>query len=95
MIALTLAVCAAVFWNMVRHKDGPFPPPVQVSVKGGLESLKIFPGVGATFFVLPDGSLWIWGKPGGGNFTRARMPTRVGDGTNWVKALAMNNQEIE
>ena len=72
-------------------KDGPFPPPVQISISQSKTPLRVYPGVTGVFFVLPNGSLWRWGQTGGASFSRARMPQQVGTDTDWSVVLAPNN----
>jgi alpha-tubulin suppressor-like RCC1 family protein len=67
------------------------PPPAVVSILTSNAPIRIWPGVTGTFFVLPDGSLWEWGQPGGSVSPRIAVPARVGIGTDWVEAIAPNN----
>jgi alpha-tubulin suppressor-like RCC1 family protein len=76
---------------LLRRPDGPFPPAVQVSIAQSNAPLRVFPGPNGAFFVLPDGSLWRWGQPGGSQFSRARMPEQVGTNTDWTEARASNS----
>ncbi|HWI56661.1 MAG TPA: hypothetical protein VNZ22_05510, partial [Bacillota bacterium] len=78
-------------WLFLSRLHHPFPPPVQVTLSQSNAPVRVFPGVTGVFFILPDGSLWRWGQPGGSAFARARMPEPVGTNTDWVEALAANN----
>ncbi len=75
----------------VQVPTSKVPPPALVSILASNSPIRICPGVTGAFFVLPDGSLWEWGQPGGDISPRVAVPQQVGTGTNWVEALAPNN----
>ncbi|HWW03591.1 MAG TPA: hypothetical protein VNZ64_28060 [Candidatus Acidoferrum sp.] len=77
-----LVVCSARLW-LRPHPS--FPPPVAVAVTQNKGPLRVFPGVGGVFLILPDGSLWRWGEAGGSQLPRAAVPERVGTSSDWVE----------
>lgn len=85
-----VAVVLLLLWACVFSPDR-FPAPVVVSCGGSASNLSVNVGVGV-LMVLPDGSLWGWGQPGG-MYTSKRMsvPQRIGTDTNWLRAVACNN----
>jgi hypothetical protein len=64
------------------------PPPVAVSITQSYAPLKVFPVNEGAFFILPDGTLWRWGKTGAPEFARAPRPEQIGVNHHWVKIAA-------
>ena len=65
-------------------------PPVIVRLPGASTQVRMFPGVGGVFFVMPDGSLWRWGHTDGLTSSRAVTPQPVGTDHDWLQAVAAN-----
>jgi ABC-type transport system involved in multi-copper enzyme maturation permease subunit len=84
-----LAVCVAVTAVLlVRRGQQHFPPPVLVSITQSNAPFNIFPGGGSgVFFIMPDGTLWQWGKPGAPQAPRAAVPEQIGTAHDWVKVV--------
>ncbi len=85
------AACVLVFAGggyLFRKAHSTFPPPVAVTVDFSKGTLRVFPGMMGAFWILPDGSLWRWGQPGGPRFTKAAVPERVGSDNDWIQAVA-------
>jgi hypothetical protein len=77
-----LLVVGAVAWLWPR----PSVPPAVVVQKAATKGpLRVVPGAGGVFMILPDGSLWRWGEAGGAQVPRAAVPERVGTDTDWVQ----------
>jgi ABC-type transport system involved in multi-copper enzyme maturation permease subunit len=80
--ALSLCVC---FYLINRASSVQFPPPVAVSLGRTNTALRISSGGDGAMFVLPDGSLWRWGKMAGAHYPRAAVPQSVGTNSDWVE----------
>jgi ABC-type transport system involved in multi-copper enzyme maturation permease subunit len=76
--ALALAAVA-----LVRARPKA-PPPVVVSIKQVKVGMGIFPCGRGVLMVLPDGTLWKWGRSAR---TLAVVPEQVGEARDWVKAI--------
>jgi ABC-type transport system involved in multi-copper enzyme maturation permease subunit len=75
---------AAVF--VARLSRPHFPPPVIVSLTQSNAPFRVFPGGSSgVFFIMPDGTLWQWGKPGAPQSPRSVVPEQVGVAHDWVK----------
>ncbi len=84
----SLTAGAALMAVFLAHRRGPhYPPPVLVSIAQSNAPLKVFPGSDGVFFVMPDGTLWRWGKTGAPQSPRAIVPEQVGTAHDWVKAV--------
>jgi ABC-type transport system involved in multi-copper enzyme maturation permease subunit len=80
-----IAALAIIYFN--RASKPHFPPPLIVSITHSNAPLQIFPSGGrGVFIVLPDGSLWRWGRTAGSE--RASMPERLGTNTHWTKVVS-------
>jgi hypothetical protein len=78
---------AAVF--LARSNQPHFPPVVLISLTQSNAPFRVFPGGGSgVFFIMPDGTLWRWGRTGAPQVPRAMAPEPVGDGHDWVKVVA-------
>ena len=83
----SLAAVLALAGVLLARSRPKFPPPVVVSITQSNAPLAVFPVGEGVFLVLPDGTLWCWGRPGPTNIPRAALPERVDAATNWVKAM--------
>jgi hypothetical protein len=82
------AVGAVLLYSRPRKIE--FPPTVVVSITQSNAPMRIFrSGMWGVFFVLPDGSLWQWGKPGAPQASRAEIPEQVGARRDWLKVMAV------
>jgi alpha-tubulin suppressor-like RCC1 family protein/ABC-type transport system involved in cytochrome c biogenesis permease component len=79
---MLVIACGGFYYQNSRPK---FPAPVAITVDFSKGPLRVFPGVMGAFFILPDGSLWRWGQPGGSTSSKAMVPERVGSGNDWVQ----------
>ncbi len=85
-IALVLLIaCGRLIFQRSQPAD---PPSLTVSVDFSKGTLRVFPGVMGAFLILPDGSLWRWGQPGGSKFSKVALPEQVGTDTNWTQAVS-------
>ncbi|HZQ48617.1 MAG TPA: hypothetical protein VFC07_16485, partial [Verrucomicrobiae bacterium] len=82
---LLLIACVSLLFRTPRSN---FPPPLVVSVDFSKGSLRVFPGIMGAFLVLPDGSLWRWGQPGGPKFPKVMLPEQIGTESDWTQAAA-------
>lgn len=80
--AVLVIACAGFYYRKSRPK---FPAPVAITVDFSKGPLRVFPGVMGAFFILPDGSLWRWGQPGGATSSKAVVPERMGNDTDWLQ----------
>jgi hypothetical protein len=88
VFACLAAIVAVGAVLLVRHSQPHFPPPVLVSITQSNAPFNIFPGGGGgVFFIMPDGTLWQWGKPGAPQSPRAVVPEQVGTAHAWVKVV--------
>ncbi len=74
-------ILAGMAWLWPRPS---FPPTIAVHLAGSGGPLRVFPGAGGVFMILPDGSLWRWGEAGGMQLPRAVVPERVGTDSDWA-----------
>ena len=89
-----------IFISLFPDSAGPevpssmIPPAVVAPLVQSNMPLRVFPGVGGVLMILPDGSLWQWGKTGPGSWPRAKVPAQVGTNHNWMQALPANNHNV-
>jgi hypothetical protein len=84
-LAIGVAVGAVL---LVRRSQQHFPPPVLVSMTQSNAAFNVFPGGDSgVFFIMPDGTLWQWGKPGAPQSPRAAVPEQIGTAHDWVKVV--------
>jgi hypothetical protein len=73
---------------LVRRSQQHFPPPVLVSITQSNAPFNVFFGGGSgVFFIMPDGTLWQWGKPGAPQSPRAAVPEQIGTAHDWAKVV--------
>jgi hypothetical protein len=71
---------------LARHGSPSYLPPVLVSMTQSNAPFNVFPGGGGgVFFIMPDGTLWRWGKPGAPQSPRSAVPEQIGTARDWVK----------
>jgi hypothetical protein len=63
-------------------------PAVVVSLNQSNGPVRVFTGPLGVLLMLPDGSLWRWGKTGAAVLSVAVTPEPVGTNTDWVEAAA-------
>jgi hypothetical protein len=89
------AVGVVLIIGWFHHEFHPrnVPPPVIVRLSQSQSNapVRVFPGYQGFFFILPNGSLWRWGQPGGSYLTKARVPERVGSDFDWAEVSASAN----
>jgi alpha-tubulin suppressor-like RCC1 family protein len=99
-IVIFLLTAWAVFLSFSPESAGPevpsamIPPPVVVPLAQSDLPLRVFPGASAALMILPDGSLWQWGRTGPGNWPRLKAPVQVGTNHDWMEAFPANNHCI-
>ncbi len=82
------AVLAVVMLVMWLFEPG-YPSAVEIALLNNNGPLRVFPGGDSgVFFILPDGSLWQWGKPGAPQSKRSAAPEQVGEDRDWEKVVA-------
>jgi hypothetical protein len=89
---LALACCVAlvpVTLGIVHlWPHSPVAPAVMVSLTHSNGPVRVYSGAAGMLLILPDGSLWRWGKAGAIGVTAARTPVQVGTDHEWVQAAA-------
>ncbi len=82
------AVTAVAMLVMWLFEPG-YPSAVEIALLDNNGPLRVFPGGDSgVFFILPDGSLWQWGKPGAPQSKRSAAPEQVSPDRDWEKVLA-------
>lgn len=92
VLALSMAACLAVgllLAVLVREPTVPAPPVVSVPLAATNTPLRIHPGLGGVFLVLPDGTLWLWGQ--NGLLPRSETPRLIDPSPDWAMAAGGNN----
>jgi ABC-type Na+ efflux pump permease subunit len=82
LIALGLAF-------IVPRSHPSFPAPVFVSLQHTNTPLRVATGPSGAFLILPDGSLWHWGKSSGSAPQLGEAPEQVGTNCDWVQAMGV------
>jgi ABC-type transport system involved in cytochrome c biogenesis permease component len=84
----TVLVVLALALVFVWHRPGPvFPAPLIVTLHHTNAPLRVAPGPGGAFLILPDGSLWHWGTPIGPAPPLGAAPLQLGTNCDWVQAV--------
>ncbi len=95
---LAFACCVAllliVLGSTVLWPRSHLPPPLVVAINQSNGPVQVFPGFGGVLLILPDGSLWRWGKVGPAGFARAAFPERMGTNCDWLLAAAGYNHPV-
>jgi hypothetical protein len=88
ILACLVAGVALAAVLLARRAQPHFPPPVLVSITQSNAPFNVFPGGdNGVFFIMPDGTLWQWGKPGAPQSPRAVVPEQIGTAHDWVKVV--------
>ena len=87
---LALIVICAAF--LVLRPRAHLPPAVVVSINESNGPVRVCPSPGGVLLILPDDSLWRWGKLGSAAFSLAAVPEQVGTNCAWVQAAAGYNR---
>jgi hypothetical protein len=87
-LAGCLALVIAGLGFIVLRPRSHLPPAVVVSLNQSNGPVRVFPGLGGALLILPDGSLWRWGKAGAPALPWAAVPEQVGTRCDWVQAAA-------
>jgi len=91
LIGTALVVGALGLVFIVRRLRPSFPAPVIVALHHTKAPLRVAPGPGGVFLILPDGSLWRWGQPTGPAPQPGAAPEQVGTNCNWVQAMGVSD----
>jgi hypothetical protein len=67
------------------------PPAIVVSLNQSNGPVRVCPSHSGVLLVLPDGSLWRWGKLGTATLSRTAVPEQVGTNCDWVQVGASFN----
>ena len=87
--ALVVVALGVVF---IRHGSvHNFPAPIIVTLQHTNAPLRVAPGPGGPFLILPDGSLWRWGPSAGPTPQLGAAPTQVGTNRDWVQAVGVSD----
>jgi alpha-tubulin suppressor-like RCC1 family protein len=89
-LGFLLALILLIFWALSAGLTTKPPPAVTMSLSHSNAPIRVFPGVGGVFMILPDGSLWRWGRTGVSPTPRPAVPEQVGTNCDWLQALAAN-----
>ena len=82
-----LAMVAVGLVLLVPRARPNFPAPVIVSLHHNNAPLRVVPGPGGVFLILPDGSLWHWGQPTRPAPRLGAAPEQVGTNCDWRLAV--------
>lgn len=83
-LIVLVAMCTTAYF---RNKRPAYPPPILVSLSASNTPLEVVSGTGV-FFVMPDGSLWQWGRTAGFNVPLIATPQPFGTNHNWKRAVS-------
>jgi hypothetical protein len=61
------------------------PPPIVVSLTRSNAPVQVSPGPDGLLLILPDGSLWHWGRPLPPGIPATTVPERVGTNCDWIQ----------
>jgi ABC-type transport system involved in multi-copper enzyme maturation permease subunit len=87
---ISLAVILVVACVLLYRGRPTAPPPVLVSITQSNTPMSIYHASQGVFMVLPDGTLWRWGRTFAG-LPRAVVPVQVGTDHDWAKALGSDS----
>ena len=97
-VRLALAGCLVLaticFGFLVWRPRAHLAPAVVVSINQSNGPVQVCPGPGGVLLILPDGSLWRWGRMGTAVRTPAAAPEQVGTNHNWLQAAAGYNHLV-
>jgi alpha-tubulin suppressor-like RCC1 family protein len=83
-VALVVVGVAAI---ALRSRSN-LPPPIMVSLTQSNGPVRVFSGSDGVVLILPDSSLWRWGRAGAGIRSRVAVPEQLGTKYNWAQAAA-------
>ena len=83
---LALLIIGLVF--IVLRPRSQVAPAVVVSLNQSNGPVRVSADPAGMLLILPDGSLWRWGKAGATAFSIAAVPSQVGSNHDWVAAAA-------
>ena len=86
-MALGVIALGLIVWWPRSH----WPPPVLVAMNHSNGPVQVVASSGGVLMILPDGSLWRWGKAGPASLSRAAVPQQVGTNCDWVQAAGGYN----
>src|SRR5256885_12547466 len=100
-VIVAAAILGRIVWSLLKPENPPIfyvpsgavPPPVVVTLARSNAPVRVFQGLMSVFLILPDGSLWEWGQPGGG-LAKAAVPRRVGTNDGWVQGAAADGHYL-
>jgi hypothetical protein len=83
-----LALVAGGLGFIYLRPSARLPPSVVVSLNQSNGPVRISTGHFGAVFILPDGSLWRWGKVGAAALPVMVVPEQVGTNRDWIEAVA-------
>jgi ABC-2 family transporter protein/Regulator of chromosome condensation (RCC1) repeat len=89
-LALALVVIVPAVCGLIRleRPRNVLPPPVVVPLSRGNAPLRVFASGNGLFLILPDNSLWGWGRQGP-QPSRTPVPQRIGTNSDWAQVSAL------
>jgi hypothetical protein len=81
---LALLIIGVGFFSL--RLSSPLPPAVVVSLSQSNGLVQVFSGLGGVILILPDGSLWHWGRARTAGLPVPAVPEQVGTNCDWVQA---------
>lgn len=83
---LALVILGLGFFVLRTRSD--LTPALVVSLNQSNGPVRVFTGPAGVVLILPDGSLWRWGKAGAAVLSVAALPDQVGTNHDWIEAAA-------
>ena len=93
-VACCLVLVTICFGFLVWRPRAHLAPAVVVSINQSNGPVQVCPNPGGVLLILPDGSLWHWGRIGAAVRTPAAAPEEVGTNHNWLQAAAGYNHLV-
>jgi ABC-type transport system involved in multi-copper enzyme maturation permease subunit len=92
---LALLLPIGLYFSVLRPKAA-LPPPVVAMLSSSNGPVRVFGSGGGALLILPDGSLWQWGRPWQGlaRGPRFAVPEQLGTNLDWVEAAAGFNYRV-
>jgi Regulator of chromosome condensation (RCC1) repeat len=88
VLAGCLALVVICFCFTVLRSRSNSAPAIVVSLNQSNGPVRVCAGPGGVLMILPDGSLWRWGRMGPAAQSRSGIPEQVGTNCDWVQAAA-------